>query len=209
MSDYDDDFIYAEESYGFEYEEGGGYEGGFVEEEPDPYGDEDFGDSPDDIYGEDIGEEFVEEPQYETEIGAFGEEGRITLRPTAENMQMVLNEGGLSGLSQVVGREYKSPGERFVGVVDAICKNLEIDEGDIQSMLGKSNRLKNIEYINPVGYIVGYLTTDGGKGIDKVKVDQIFRQIPEPRYKNLNVGIEQPDVIRYARFWVNFRRSWA
>lgn len=206
MSD-EEDFGFAEEDYGFEYDDAFG-----ATSDPygdDGYGEEDFGQTAEDIYGEDIAEEFVEEQQYEVEMGAYGEGGRVAFKPTAGDMQIVLNEGGLQSLSQAVGREYKDPLERFRGVVDAICRNLEIDDAIIVTLVDRSIHLKNIEYLNPVGYIFGYIATNGGRQMDNTEIQNIFKQIPTPRIQNLNVGMTPPDVIRYARFWMNFRRKFS
>ena len=209
MDDDDYDFSSAEEKYGFENEAGGG-------EDPygeDPYGEDPYGEDPygeqiygEQIYGEDIDseEEYIEKQEFSNEVDSYN---RVAYNPTGKDMQITISEGGgLASLAQIMGREYKDPSDRFRGVVDAIARSLEIEEGIIGSLVSKIGKLKNIEYLNPVGYIFGYLATDGGKQMDNAAIQAIFKEIPQPRIQNINAGLEPPDVIRYARYWINLRR---
>lgn len=210
-----DDFAFAEEDYNDPF---GGYDGGYTDNNygeddygEDDYGEDDYGEddyqySAEDVYGEDIPQEYVEEQQFETEMGAFGEGGRVTFKPTAGDMQVTLTEGGLISLSQAIGRDIKDPTNRFREIVDAVCRNLQLEEAIIISLVNKVIYLKNIEYINPVGYIFGYIATDGGKSMKKSAIDVIFSEISTPKIQNLNAGMEPPDVIRYARFWMDLRK---
>ena len=203
IENYDDYVEYDTENYeGQDFVDEYGiqnYEG--QDEDEDEYGDYQ------DFIQEAQYDEYQEEgPEYKSEMGAYGEGGRVTMKRTVDQLNELLAEGGLSSLAQVIGRDYKTPGERFGGIVDAVCRNLDIEEDLIQSMLLKIPSLKNIQYINPVGYIFGYIATNGGSKMDKSKIDDIFNKLST--YNNVtNAGMEPPDVIRYARFWINFRRE--
>ena len=102
----------------------------------DEYGIENYDDQDEDEYGdyqdfiqEDQYDEYQEEgPEYKSEMGAYGEGGRVTMKRTVDQLNELLAEGGLSSLAQVIGRDYKTPGERFGGIVDAVCRNLDIEE---------------------------------------------------------------------------------
>lgn len=207
MTDIQEDYEEYVEDYGIEF--GGDYEGydeGYGGEE-DPTGfSDDYTDEPDYIQENEYDEYAEEGPEFQTEMGAYGEGGRVEIKRTIDQFKDLLVEGGLSTLTQAIGREYKNPIERFSGTVDAVCRSLGIEEEIIETILLKILSLKNVEYINPVGYIFGYIATDGGREMDNAKIQGIFRKIDV--YNNmLNAGMEQPDVIRYARFWINFRRS--
>lgn len=203
------------ENYG-DYVEDYGME---FEEDLQLYDEEDYGvDEPTENYGEDedyqqdfiqeeeYGEYAEEGPEFKSEMGAYGEGGRVVIKRTVDQFSELLAEGGLSSLTQAIGRQYKTPIERFAGTVDAVCRNLEIDEALIESMLSNIVSLKNVQYTNPVGYIFGYIASDGGRDMNNEKIQEIFKKLNT--YNNLtNAGMEPPDVIRYARFWINFRRN--
>jgi len=185
-----------------------GFEDGF-EEDYSIGGDslEEDGDYQQDfIQQEEYGEYTEDGPEFQTEMGAYGEGGRVVMKRTIDQFSDLLAEGGLSSLRQAIGREYKNPIERFSGTVDAISRNLEIDEAIIESVLLKIISLKNIQYTNPVGYIFGYIATNGGREMDKSSIQDIFKKLN--LYNNItDAGMEPPDLIRYARFWINFRRQ--
>ena len=136
-------------------------------------------------------------PVFEAEIGAFERTGMGGRLGTA----MV---GGLIGdLQKKMMRELSSPEDRFRVYVDAISRKLSSDETvhisnpDIDAMLDKNSQIKDIRYKNPTAYILGFLATRGGRNMDNVS--NIIRNVL-PAIGD--VGVEAPDVVRYARYWV-------
>ena len=103
-------------------------------------------------------------------------------------------------------REVTDPTERFKIRVNAMSKSLNdeelfvIGEPDIRTMLEKADQLQNVKYKNPMGYILGYLSTLGGKNFNTKIIKSIFKKLNDQKFKNS--GIMKPDVIRYARLWL-------
>jgi hypothetical protein len=111
--------------------------------------------------------------------------------------------GGLLGTK--VDKEKKhlqDPIEKFSVTVDAISRNLanyiDLNQKDIDNMIENIGLLKNIEFKNPSGYVLGYLASKGGKKIEKSIVQNIFKNaLPHTQ------GITEPDIIRYAKLWLS------
>ncbi len=107
----------------------------------------------------------------------------------------------------------KDPEEYFTTNINMVSKELNnlnvlnISSYDIENMIGLIPKIKKIEFINPTGYILGYMASNGGgREINKRNLDIIFKKIL-PQLKNLNneiidVSITKPDVIRYSRYWM-------
>lgn len=103
-------------------------------------------------------------------------------------------------------RANQDKGEQFAERLDAISRNLSsnvgvnISEDEISVMIQQSRRVSNVEHLNPTAYILGYLATKGGKSI---KVDDVTRIITKILPFANTDSVQPPDVIRYARFWMN------
>lgn len=176
----DYDFFGEEDGGGGDYDD---YDqGGF-----DPFGggDEDFDERA-----------YDQGPQFEAEIGAFERTGMGGRLGTG-----VI--GGLMGdIQKKMSRELSSPEDRFKIYVDAISRKLEgdgtvhISNQDIDAMLDKVSEIENVRYKNPTAYILGFLASRGGRNMDNVTnvIKNVLPLIGD-------VGVEAPDVVRYARYW--------
>ena len=84
-------------------------------------------------------------------------------------------------------------------------RNVNLDDSDITNMLNKTEVIKkngyNIEFINPSAYILGYIASNGGRGLDRRAIDNVLKNIIM-----LVDSVTPPDVIRYGRFWVNLNQ---
>jgi len=106
------------------------------------------------------------------------------------------------------GREIQSPEDRFLINTDALCRRLSsenvirITEADITNMLEKTTQIVGLKYKNYVGYILGYLASQGGQTlkVEQVKyvIDKVLPQVGDVG------GIAPADVVRYARYWKEF-----
>lgn len=111
-----------------------------------------------------------------------------------------------SGGPILITGKAQSPMERFRIQVDAIYNNLktrglDLTKSDLETMIGKVHKIKNIEYKNATAYVLGFIASNRGKNIDINKLKQTFNVIkflPEG-------GVERPDIIRYAKFWISFK----
>jgi hypothetical protein len=65
-------------------------------------------------------------------------------------------------------------------------------------MCRKASDLPNIKYLNATAYILGFLASDGGRGITSKLVNRIFDILPELQ----DDSVKKADVIRYARFYM-------
>jgi len=171
--------------------------------------DDDFmhrGDSPgDDVdFPGDFGGDFkAEEPEMMAEIGAYERAG------TSGRLNMTLIQGGTLGeLQKKAMKELATPEDRFQLYVDAISRKLNgdnimnVSQTEIDAMLDAMPMVPNIQYKNPTAYILGFLATAGGRkiSVSKIKtiIEEVLPQLPES-------GVEAPDVVRYARLWMNVK----
>ena len=96
------------------------------------------------------------------------------------------------------------PLEKFRIAVDAVSRQIGAWEGttihqdNITEMLEAAAALQMVEHKNPTAYVLGYLASEGGKGITDERLSTVLKVIL-PRAESGSV--EPPDVIRYARLW--------
>jgi len=156
-------------------------------------------------------------PQILPGMGTFGPGGRIGMPGT--NLATIMGGGGAGAqnLRDIQNRMkiVNDPEERFKQIVDGLSRHLEdqfrsannrlleISEADIEHMLKKIPDISRVEHKNPLGYIIGYMASSGGTDMNspeaKQKINSIFVQLPYI----LDGEFQKPDVIRYARYWMN------
>jgi hypothetical protein len=115
--------------------------------------------------------------------------------------------GGDAGdLQSQINKMNQDPVERFKLYVDAISRNLtsleliNLTQDDIDNMLSPIKKIKNINHKNPTAYVLGYIASNGGTNISQKQVTYVLNKIL-PNIAN-KLDIKQPDVIRYARYWM-------
>jgi hypothetical protein len=123
---------------------------------------------------------------------------------------LLIGEGVLNDLQNKIKKTTMSPEDRFLLYTDAICRGFNDDrianlsESDITAILEKARNLPNIKYKNPEAFILGYIATAGGKTLTtkdgKARVKHILTDMLPRIHKG---GVEPPDVIRYARLWMD------
>jgi len=155
----------------------------------------------DDIYedeGEDVG---ARENNFENEINAFERVG-----PSGKLAELLSGATTYGDMQNKIGREAISPADRFKIFLDAMSRKMNsegiatISESDINNMLEKSMTVPNIGMKNPIAFILGYLATNGGSRMDHNTVMFVLNRIL-PKIGDEG-GVTEPDVIRYARFWL-------
>jgi len=144
----------------------------------------------------------AEEPRFEPDAKAFERVG-----PTGKLAELLSSPTVLKDMGKK-GRESISPEDRFLINTDAMCRRLnseniaKISELDITNMLEKTVDVVGLRYKNHVGYILGYLASQGGKSLKTEQVKYVIKNIlPQVAEEG---GIAPPDVVRYARFWKEF-----
>lgn len=162
-----------------------------------------------DMFGDDLfGDIEAEEPGFVAEIGAFERAG-----PGGRLAEMLT-------VTDIKGKETLSSEDRVLLAINGIGNTLidekHITRNDLENILEMASVTENMKYKNPVGFILGYIGTNGGKlSVNSVKtsssVDKKILNELKSNIKNINnkilpsikdrMGIEEPDVIRYIRFW--------
>lgn len=149
-------------------------------------------------------DEFDNEFRDEEETG-FGEEFAAHERAGYGGDAEFLETEEMEGMK-------KTPIERLIGKIDAICEELKIakaDKNNIKRVL-VNNEVDKPTYKNPLAFIMGYLLTDGGSY--EVSSDN-FSTIYDDVFLEANLKEEDKknitpyDMIRYARLWVNIKKS--
>ena len=109
----------------------------------------------------------------------------------------VFDRVGLPG--QVMGEgdlRSSDPIERFHIITRSIAAKLYLDHRDMEALENSFDKVKDPEYKNPLGYVLGYIASRGGTKIDNETVDKAFLSLEK------DGDVKQPDVIRYARLWM-------
>lgn len=86
----------------------------------------------------------------------------------------------------------QDPLELFQEIVCSISLDMNLGEEDINTLHKKTNKLKNIEKMNPTAYILGYLFSKDPTVSNLNNILNIRRRDP---------SIEAVDIIRYSRHW--------
>lgn len=169
----------------------------------------DYGDYDDDYDNEyENGDDDFFGGNYSQEDQYSAEEDFLDDGPELKAERDVRERAG-GGFNLISSKELKdaTPEERFNVYVEAISRSLNsdgiftIEQKDINTMLERSSMIQNIKYRNPTAFILGYLASKGGVSIDKKRINNIFENMKIPEITEQ--GITKPDVIRYARYWMN------
>ena len=113
------------------------------------------------------------------------------------------------------GRPLKvqTPLGRFCLHVDAVARHLKgkwqgMKESDIQTLLEVSQRLPRVGYKNATAFVLGYIASHGGqRQITKLSLEKAFRYYKLMSTEKKDLSIKKPDIIRYARLWVDLVSS--
>ena len=103
----------------------------------------------------------------------------------------------------------QNPLGRFCLAVDAISRKINetrcgvnFNTSQIQILLNKSQELPRVGYKNPTAFILGYISTSGGKrGINKETLEVAWKCYNAYTDTKKIKSLQKPDIIRYARLW--------
>lgn len=183
----------------------------FDDEYRNQFDDEEYGNQFDD--DEDYGNQsdYNEENEWRGEIRSdeqelqpgFSDLERTSRADDCGGVPMVIS-GSLKDLDKTINILTQDPEERFKRAVGAIShviteeKLYYISVNERNEMCQIASRLDNVKYLNPTAYILGFLTTNGGKEIDDEKMKNVFNFLDLLN----DDSVKPPDVVRYSRFWL-------
>jgi len=173
----------------------------------DDYGGGDFGD---DYGGGDFDEEdYVQEPEMRPEMGAFDRAGGTGILGTKIDISELKGKK-MEDIAKKLSRISMGPEERLQIYVDALSRKFDddgvvgISNENIDEMLSFISSLKKPQYINPVGFIMGYVATQGGRSMIKESVRKTIGVVEKLKGEG---GMTGPDTLRYSTLWINLRRG--
>lgn len=187
--DYADD--YGGMSDGDEY---GGYDGGV---DSDDY---EYGGGSDVISDDDYVTE-LDENKFEASSSAYE---RVGAGGYVVGTQ--IESSAVGDIQERVEREFASPKDRFIFQADGFSRRINdenifnISEQDRVVMFEKLSLVNDIQYKNPIAYVLGYLASLGKRKLDPKVVKDVISKLPQIQED----GIYPPDVVRYARLWSIF-----
>lgn len=142
------------------------------------------------------------EQEFQAEAKAFERVG-----PSGKLSELLSSPNVVEGIGKK-GREIISQEDRFLINTDAMCRRLNSDniakltESDINNLLENTQKIVGLKYKNYVGYILGYLASQGGRTLKVEQVRYVIKNIlPQLGEEG---GITPADVVRYARYWKEF-----
>jgi len=235
-----DEYGNQQEEYGDGY--GGEYGGGYGGEYGGGYGEggdgdrgdgEEDGDRGDGGYGEGgYGEELGSGDEGGVEGGEFGvsfnDWGRVGIPGKTS-----IGKGALKDIAEELEKRSRGldPKQHFKVIVDGISRKFMSDGVPIKYKIGKIDYdlneetikkinegvelVENIEYKNPVAFILGYFASNGGKKIEKQNIEYIMEFVTDVKDKkgevkksaDIKIGnVKPPDVIRYANLWIRINK---
>ena len=110
----------------------------------------------------------------------------------------------------------KNSTEQFYTLVDAAFNLMlqnEIDfisSSDYQVIIDNIQKIDKPGYKSPVGYILGYYVSSGGRHITEKNIEIVFNSLRALNAMSLEYPIfkiSKPDVIRYGRFWLQLNNK--
>ena len=106
-------------------------------------------------------------------------------------------------------------GQSFYYLGENSNKYVRVGDRGIETVCNKIDRMdKQVAgKLNPIAFILGYFVTDGGIGIDGKSMDVVLKNLNNIIVDAVSneegddqIGkVTAPDVVRYARFWMNLR----
>ena len=167
----------------------------------------DYEDNDEEIYYEHEEDDFIdEEPDYKATFKDFERMGGPNL-----GLGTLLSEKDMKGnnvktLFRVIKKNYEmlTNEQLFQYYLSIIIFKLKDDEilvinnETIEELISYIPRLKTPEYINPLGYILGYMATNKGKSIEKYQMLKTMELIPKLK----NYSFVDADLIRYSKLWL-------
>ena len=152
---------------------------------------------------------YEEEPEMVAEMGAFERAGGASILGTRISASELKGKK-MEDIAKHLSRISMSPQERLKIYVDALSRKLsddgvvKIGEAEIVEMLSYVDSLKKPAFVNPIGFIMGYLASDGGRDLRVAQVKKIMGAVKRLDGEG---GMTEPDVLRYSVMWEKLRQK--
>jgi len=111
------------------------------------------------------------------------------------------------GVGNVLGSDkitYKDTINFFLQKIEILSQELKILRGDLLTIrtLVEKNRDLNVEFKNPLAFMLGYFATDGGRIFQNENLKKVKRILSIKQDDNVTL----PDVIRYGRLLIRIEK---
>jgi len=145
-------------------------------------------------------EEEEEDFNFQVEMGAFGEGGRVGYG----NNNLVSNAP-----RNYIERNMMPALDKFTMYVHASahtlaknCDKVNFDENDYKMMVLTASKIDNVGHINPQAYILGYLATRQNKSltIESFKTVSKLISTKEKVFSQIE-NVAEEDIVKYSRLW--------
>lgn len=116
----------------------------------------------------------------------------------------------LNDFSLKQNKLFRSDIESFIINTNSIAREMVdnniLNNNDLENILENIKNLDKPNLKNPSAYILGYIASNGGRNLDienyKKALNIIKRK--KTKYSLEDTSVLQPDIVRYARIWINF-----
>jgi hypothetical protein len=152
--------------------------------------------------------EYMDEPEMKPEMGAFERAGGTGILGSKIDISELKGKK-MEEIAKKLSRVSMSPEERLKIYVDALSRKfnddgvVKITNENIDEMLSYVSSLTKPQYTNPIGFIMGYVATNGGLNMKEETVKKVIRATEKLKDDG---GFGPNDVIRYSSLWLNLRK---
>jgi hypothetical protein len=115
-------------------------------------------------------------------------------------------EGGT--MKTDLDKNYKTAEELFPDIVSAIAASIVDERYNVlgpkeadENILKNIDNVKNTQYLNPTAFVLGYIASNGGRGITKDRFNLVTKEILQNSSVITDTSVQPEDVLRYARYW--------
>jgi len=160
----------------------------------------------DEYAGEEFGDDYAEEDEYKPEADAWERVGM----PGGLGGERIFGVGveadQMRKMQRLADKSVQTAEEKLKINIDITGRELMavdapgLSEGDLAAIIEKVDYTDKPQYLNPLGFILGYIASSGGKQISNEKFH--LAQRTNVFYKE-GSGAKPEDILRYARHWIN------
>lgn len=165
----------------------------------------------------------------ETDEDYFNEDENLGDENKGVEMQAGIKDFERVGIGNISACDLyidKKQNKKFLSQIENFCKNVNaiiIDiinnsnpqilyNFDLQNIIENIKNLNTPEYKNPTAYILGYYIAEGSEiSLNQERLRRVFKMLNHSEFTDENTyivsdkSVLEPDIIRYARLWINIK----